>query len=720
MKLINIILMASILMLVIAGSGMAAKTGPIEMRTGAGINFDGGNITSLNNITFDASGDPIDVNGRTISDVGAPSSGADVYRLQDSWGKFNDSGENLLYNVLNKSSTTYTNETAINSTVVANKQSGYVNETAINLTLTGKLDDDGENLFTNVVNKTMNSNLAAGGYKITGVGNGTSGQDVVTYSQLQSREPVLADDYPTVEAAIDVAMNTSGIVQFYAGNYTISRIGKRPDNYNGWYNKGFTLRGVGNSTILRLADHAVSGACVIFNLGVPAAPDDTTLRYTFQDLVIDGNGDNQNFSSTTAGDGHNAIGGLAGGLHAYDTLTVENVVLKNFTMNATKPSGWTSSGSGINTHGAKHVFVTNVNSDNCDVGIWATRSYSGADQDSLITNFVAKNSYVAGVEIETSSNFTLDNFYIYNDANFAINNSTGISILDVVPYPEFDHVIITNGQFWNLGCPVYTSGNYQLDNSIFSNLIATNCSGSFRLYLGNNTIIDNIISDNSAWGDIVGVDIRGAIEIGPEYNLAPLDTKQISNIYVNNSHAYAIAYGRNVSILGGHIANSASGISIGMAGADVGSRAYFKDVLGISYDSYSLVNGRFGNYNLNSASWTNIDATNLTIEVDSLGSMYMVEFSMFVYSNSGSSIFIDVTDDGTSIGASAYGISEFRPYAAACAGTLVGFQSHYLPPGHHHLTLVGATSDGGLITIYSGVGMHSVRLCATDMGNNIN
>lgn len=93
------------------------------------------------------------------------------------------------------------NETRINSL--------EGNDTAINLTLAGKLDTDGENLLSGVLNKTsgvLGSDLVANGYNITGLNNitfdavgqdinlsgrklsgvvnGTLPQDVATFSQI--------------------------------------------------------------------------------------------------------------------------------------------------------------------------------------------------------------------------------------------------------------------------------------------------------------------------------------------------------------------------------------------------------------------------------------------------------------------------------------------------------------------------------------------------------
>ena len=88
MKFINIILIASILVLLMGG-GMAAKSGPIEMRTGANITLDGGYIHGMANGTADQDAvtysQLVNRGGINVADYGADGSdGNDDWQgLQD-------------------------------------------------------------------------------------------------------------------------------------------------------------------------------------------------------------------------------------------------------------------------------------------------------------------------------------------------------------------------------------------------------------------------------------------------------------------------------------------------------------------------------------------------------------------------------------------------------------------------------------------------------------
>jgi hypothetical protein len=159
MKLTNIFL---VIITILVGITFADGAGTMGLKQiiqpgNTDFNFGDHNVTGVANLVVDT------INGTPVSSLG---------------------GSTNLSNVLNKSSTTYVNETAINSSIAANKRSGYVNETAINVTAAnvtlGQAAQNGSISNLGAANTAQNittANLALGQiYQNTTLGNIALGQ----------------------------------------------------------------------------------------------------------------------------------------------------------------------------------------------------------------------------------------------------------------------------------------------------------------------------------------------------------------------------------------------------------------------------------------------------------------------------------------------------------------------------------------------------------------
>jgi len=247
MKLINIILICAMLLACISSVDAAGTTRLSQVKQPGDTDFNFGD----HNITVAR------INGTLASDLANQTylDSNDTALALAITGKLDEDGENLLSNVLNKSSTTYANETAINVSI-SNLGAGQVWQ---NTSLTNNglahtaINSSKANMLNGVLNKTggtMSGDIAMGAYNITGAGN-VNATAVYSGGELQRNQTMpyttLVDingGYVIVsdsdgdwiytgtaisedEAAIRYAMSQNGVTQlsddtFYASNLNIS------------------------------------------------------------------------------------------------------------------------------------------------------------------------------------------------------------------------------------------------------------------------------------------------------------------------------------------------------------------------------------------------------------------------------------------------------------------------------------------------------------------
>lgn len=348
---------------------------------------------------------------------------------------------------------------------------------------------------------------------------------------------IYADQYATVNDAINAS---DGIVQFGNGTYPITNTIT--------YSKPLLLRGSGSNSILRVNDGVFVTSGIIFRFG--SAGGENT--YTFENLVVDGNGDGQDFSSSGINDYYHGVAGNPGAAHqAYETLILDDVEYRNITMKG----GGGSRGLAINTFGARNVVSNGYVSNQNDVGIWITRPFILTPTDYVFTNTIIKNNHVDGVYFECTGDTIFTNFQIYNDTFPASNGTSGITIWTCEN--NVKNIVISNGHFENLAFPVNIGGggSCNIHDSRICNLIANNSRGSFRFeHIDESVHVSDIIANNLAYGGISGTSIFGSFELG---NSGNTNLIRFSNLRSNNSQHNGIRINQPTEIVGGGIYNQA-------------------------------------------------------------------------------------------------------------------------------------------------------------------
>ena len=374
-------------------------------------------------------------------------------------------------------------------------------------------------------------------------------------------------DEVQIQAAIDSLGTTGGTVHIKAGTYIVENLTTLSNGQLTFIGVpyGVIIEGEGSSTIIKVKDGAIAagtGTRAVFWIGKTGSTDD----FTFRDLVIDGNGIGQDFTTAPQQNFHGGIFGLSGAGSTHQmlrTLVLDNVTMKNFVMSDT---GTYKNGMPLNTYGMLFVQISNCTLENNDYGYFLTAFYPSISPNHyVLNNIIIKNPQRAGIALEGISSTALNNIIIYSDTQNSargveIWTASGISGTTVMQLSFSNMIFEKIGQAIDLGQG--GANQYSIKNSAFTNLSAYDCKGGFWFKnVDSSSSFSNINTYDCAQGGIPGETNYASIRIGPAGTGAVVDYIVLDNIHIVDSGAHGIKCEFLTYVNGGAIVNSTSGVT---------------------------------------------------------------------------------------------------------------------------------------------------------------